>query len=65
MEPHQQRVVDEKAELDEKIKKLETFLMRDVFCTLPEIEQSLLCTQAAIMRSYSAVLKERISTCKK
>lgn len=59
--PHQQRVVDEKKELDEKREKLGTFKGTAFFATLPWQEQERLNTQAHIMTMCSAVLGERIA----
>lgn len=59
--PHQQRVVDEKRELDEKREKLGVFKNTDFFASLPWQEQERLNTQAHIMTMYSAVLGERIA----
>jgi len=61
MQPHQQRVVDEKTELDEKIEKLNTFTDTDIFKVLPVAEQGRLVRQLAIMNNYSGVLGERIA----
>ena len=61
MQPHQQRVVDEKRELDEKRENLGQFKNTDIFASLPWQEQERLNTQAHIMTMYSAVLGERIS----
>lgn len=61
MQPHQQRVVDEKAELDAKREKLGAFKNTDLFAGLPWQEQERLNTQAHIMTMYSAVLGERIA----
>lgn len=62
MQPHQQRVIDEKAELDEKILKLSAFIdvANPIFASLPEAERGRLCVQADIMGQYSQILKERI-----
>lgn len=60
MQPYQQRVVDEKAELDAKREKLGAFKNTDAFAALPWQEQERLNTQAHIMTMYSAVLGERI-----
>lgn len=60
MQPHQQRVVDEKRELDEKIDKLIGFLETEIFKTLPVDEQERLNRQAIIMGMYTEVLRERI-----
>ena len=61
MLPHQQRVVDEKTELDTKREKLDEFKNMDAFARLPWQEQERLNTQAHIMTMYSAVLGERIA----
>lgn len=61
MEPHQQRVVDEKAELSDKLDKLETFVGGAVYASLPAPEQTRLSRQILIMQLYEQVLSERIS----
>lgn len=58
--PHQQRVVTEVTELDEKILKLNAFLEGEIFLTLPEIDQNLLIKQVNAMEEYSYLLGERI-----
>ena len=60
MKPHEQRVVTEKAQLDEKLEKLTAFTFTDTFSALPEGEQELLKRQREIMKQYSAILDERI-----
>lgn len=60
MQPHQERVVAEKSELDEKIVKLTSFIGGSIYRTLPEQEQSRLNRQLEAMRLYSNVLTERI-----
>jgi len=61
MEAYQQRVVDEKAELSDKLDKLESFHDGATFATLPPAEQSRLTRQLLIMKLYEQVLAERIS----
>ena len=61
MQPHQQRVVDEKQELDEKIGKLMPFLMTSIFENLDEAEQERMIRQLHLMSGYSEVLGERIA----
>jgi hypothetical protein len=61
MEPHQERVVTEKAELDEKIDKLDAFRAGTIFPTLPTEEQDRLNQQLSHMRAYSGVLADRIA----
>lgn len=60
MLPHQQRVVDEKAELDDKIAKLEAFKKGDLFKSLDVEDRALLVVQATYMEAYSKTLGKRI-----
>ena len=57
----QQRVLQELAELDERRAKLMAFFSTPIFHGLPESEQIRLERQAAVMRSYSGILAERIA----
>lgn len=59
--PHEQRVIDEKAELDAKLEKLVPFLSSDTCHGLPFDERSRLKRQAEIMADYSAILGARIA----
>jgi hypothetical protein len=59
--PHQQRVIAEKAELDSKISRLETFLVSDAYCKVPGDERLRLFHQAAVMTKYSEILAARIA----
>ena len=59
--PHQQRVVDEKAELDGRLTKLLAFFQGPTFPSLDPAEQTRLRCQARFMDGYSAVLGERIN----
>jgi len=61
MEAYQQRVVEEKAALDEKIEKLGQFVGTERFCALPESEQVRMTRQLEVMREYSQILGERIA----
>ena len=61
MEPYQERVVIEKAELDVKLNKLTAFLESDLFARLPEAEQARLKRQHEYMDGYSGVLTDRIA----
>lgn len=59
--PYQQRVIDEKAALDEKITKLADFIiLSPVFKELPGADRGRLYRQHTAMRAYSGVLGERI-----
>lgn len=62
MEDFQERVVDEKKELDEKIKKLGAFLSADKFKSicLCSWEAGRLEKQYHAMVLYSGILNERI-----
>jgi hypothetical protein len=62
MEPYQERVVAEKAELDEKIEKLTTFIWGLAFTKLPDKERVLLSSQRFHMISLSVILGERIAS---
>jgi hypothetical protein len=60
--PHQQRVIDEKSELDEKLLKLRSFLTSSFFQTLPDDERGRLELQEVHMSGYSEVLRDRIES---
>jgi hypothetical protein len=60
MEAYQQRVVEEKAALDEKVEKLGQFVGTERFCALPEAEQVRMTRQLEVMREYSQILNDRI-----
>lgn len=64
MQDFQQRVVEEKLALDDKLKKLEA-LPSVIFSALPEAEQSRLERQRVCMQNYSNVLGERIANFQK
>ena len=59
--PHQQRVVTEKADLDERLGRLLAFFQTPSFEFMAEPERSRLRIQARFMEAYSAALKERIA----
>ena len=61
MQPHQERVVAEKTELDDKREKLLRFFMGDIYKTLPADEQDRLSRQETAMKLYSDILSERIA----
>lgn len=60
LQPHQQRVVAEKAELDDRLDKLGIFIGSDLFNKLPESEKELLYRQHVAMQGYSEILETRI-----
>lgn len=61
MEEFQQRVVQEKAELDEKLERLCLFCYGRTFESLPLMERERLNQQRHLMVSYSAILGARIA----
>lgn len=60
LKPHEQRVLAEKATLDDKISKLGDFIDSDAFDGLDTAEQKRLQRQLTAMEHYSDVLEERI-----
>lgn len=60
MEAYQQRVVDEKEELDEKLAKLRVFFNSVLFETLSGEERELLVEQEKVMTEYSEILRKRL-----
>lgn len=61
MKPHEQRVIDEKTELDEKIQKLVAFFQTETFEGLSSYDQALMQMQANAMLTYAGILMLRIS----
>jgi hypothetical protein len=61
MQPHEERVVAEKRELDDKIDKIYEFLYSETAEGLKEADAVLLVEQHHVMRLYSAVLGQRIA----
>lgn len=61
MQPYQQRVLDEQADLEAKIERLAIFIKSPTFETVEPDERARLIRQHAIMEQYSAVLVDRIS----
>lgn len=63
MQPHQERVIAEKRDLDEKIAKLHAFCFTNtnaVFFALPPVDRDLLEDQYTAMKEYSTILGRRI-----
>ena len=62
LQPHQQRVVDEKTELDKKANALSGFIGNSpIFETLDAAEQERLKQQNDVMWQYSEILAARIA----
>ena len=65
MKPHQERVVTEKAELDEKRTRLISFIGTNAtYRTLDQVDQFRLNRQLEAMTLYSNILGERIAAFK-
>ena len=62
MQPYQQRVIDEKAELDIKIAKLDYFRVSGEMSKIPVDQQDLLDLQHNAMFTYSIILELRIKS---
>ena len=60
MQPHQERVVAEQADLAEKVTKLHSFIGGDIYNSLDKDEQQRLVSQITYMRGYNDVLLKRI-----
>ena len=60
MLPHQERVIEEKKELDEKREKLNAFGCTETFAALSAEEQGRLNQQCCVMQNYSYILSDRI-----
>jgi hypothetical protein len=62
LQPHQQRVVDEKTELDAKATALSKFIGENpIFDTIDAAEQERLREQCEVMWQYSEILGARIA----
>lgn len=62
LQPHQQRVVDEKNELADKVTKLAAFILDNpIFTTLEASEQKDMHIQLFCMENYLNVLERRIN----
>ena len=62
MPPHQQRVINEKRELDDRAMKLSDFIgLNATFATLDAAEQERMKEQCKIMWEYSEILGKRIA----
>ena len=61
MAPHQERVIREHEDLAETITRLDSFLLCEVFQSLPIPEKIRLLDQIRYMKGYLGVLKDRIA----
>lgn len=61
LQPHQERVIDERQRLRERLDKLETFLAGNLIHSLGQEEQVLLWAQRGAMAQYLAILDRRVT----
>lgn len=61
LQPHQQRVVEEKTALDEKLTKLVAFYDTPLYAKLDTAEKVRLQRQGQAMSEYADILEERIA----
>ena len=54
------RLIDEKAQLEEKLDKLDAFLVSEKVKDVDDVQKALLQVQATAMNTYLQCLKERI-----
>jgi hypothetical protein len=64
LQPHQQRVIAERDELQERLDKLTLFINTQAFLDIQYAEQSRLIRQQGIMSALLDVLDERIAAFK-
>ena len=60
MEDFKTRLVDEYNQLEEKLNKLDAFLISDKVDGVEDVQNALLHVQAAAMNTYLQCLRERI-----
>ena len=58
--PHQQRVIEEKADLDGRLERLRAFFGTGLFANLDAAERNRMQRQAVAMQKLSDILGERI-----
>lgn len=61
LQPHQERVITERAEVSSNVDRLDAFIRSDSFDMVPIDEQVRLARQLHIMMRYREVLDERIA----
>lgn len=59
--PHEQRVVAEQTELNERLEKLKAFVMSDAMSTVPARSAALLLAQGELMSRLEYIMRMRIS----
>ncbi len=61
LEPYQQRLLGERAQLESKLAKIKDAINRPTFGLLPALERGLLVSQSRAMGQYLARLNDRIN----
>lgn len=54
------RLVEEQVQLEEKLNKLDSFILSDNFNKIDNVQKALLKVQATAMNTYNQCLKERL-----
>ena len=54
------RLIDEQVQLEEKLNKLDNFLMSEKINDVDDVQKALLQVQATAMNTYNQCLKERL-----
>lgn len=60
MSDFKSRLVEEKSQLEEKLNKLDDFLLSEKVKDIDDVQKALLYVQATAMNTYLQCLKERI-----
>ena len=60
MSKFKERLVEEQAQLEEKLDKLDDFLMSEKVSEIDDTQKALLKVQATSMNTYNQCLRERI-----
>ena len=60
MSDFKDRLIDEQAQLEEKLNKLDAFLMSDKVKAVDDVQKALLQVLATTMNTYNQCLKERL-----
>ena len=60
MSNFKERLVEEQAQLEEKLMKLDAFRMSEKFDKIDDVQKALLNVQSAAMNTYNQCLKERL-----
>jgi len=60
MPDFKERLVEEQVQLEEKLDKLDAFLMSDKVNEIADVQKALLQVQATAMNTYNQCLKERL-----